>query len=419
MNILIIGSGGREYTLAWKIAQSPRLNKLYIAPGNGGTTEFGENIKIDILEFEAVSNIIDDKQIDVVLVGPEVPLVAGLKDHILENHPHVTCIGPSKMASRLEGSKSYAKKFMSTYGIPTAAYLEVTKSNLEEGENHIRDSIGPYVLKADGLAAGKGVLIIEDRDEAVQALHKMLEGQFGTASQKVVIEQFLDGIEFSVFVVTDGKTYLRLPDAKDYKRIGEGDTGLNTGGMGAISPVPFIDSQLDDRVIQDIIEPTIEGIRQEGLDYTGFIFFGLIKVGHEPLVIEYNCRLGDPETEAIIPRMETDFLELFNAIKHQELETMNLELKTDTAATVMMVSGGYPGNYKKGYEIHLPEETESLIIHAGTDRQDNSIVTNGGRVIAVTSLAATMKEALKKSYRTAEMINFQDQYYRRDIGFDL
>ncbi len=419
MNILILGSGGREYTLAWKIAQSKRLGNLYIAPGNAGTEEFGENIPLDILDFHQLSILIKEKNINTVVVGPEVPLVKGVQDYLKLSNPKVLCIGPSQKGALLEGSKAFAKEFMAKFDIPTAAYLEVTSQNLQAGIDHILATEGPIVLKADGLAAGKGVLIIEEKKEAITVLKEMIDGKFGLASEKVVIEEFLDGIEFSVFALSDGQSYKILPIAKDYKRIGEGDTGLNTGGMGAISPVPFVNDNLIEKVIDRIIEPTIKGIQEAKLDYIGFIFFGLILVKDDPFVIEYNCRLGDPETEAVIPRLENDLIQLFELIKDQKLQAAEISINPATAATVMLVSGGYPQKYTKGYEIQIPESGESLIIHAGTTYNQGRIVTNGGRVIAVTSLAATQREALNRSYQIAEKIEFEGKYYRHDIGFDL
>lgn len=419
MNVLILGSGGREYTLAWKIAQSRLLTKLYIAPGNAGTEEFGENIPLDILDFDQLSAFLKDKKINTVLVGPEVPLVKGVQDYLKLNNPNVLCVGPSQQGAMLEGSKAFAKKFMAKFNIPTAGYLEVTQRNLEAGINHILATPGPFVLKADGLAAGKGVLIIAEKQEAITALKEMIDGKFGSASEKVVIEEFLDGIEFSVFVLSDGKSYKILPIAKDYKRIGEGDTGLNTGGMGAISPVPFVNEDLKEKVIARIIEPTIKGIQEAKIDYIGFIFFGLILVNGDPFVIEYNCRLGDPETEAVIPRLENDLLEIMSLLRGQKLGEAVISIDPATAATVMLVSGGYPEKYTKGYKIQIPESDDSLIIHAGTATDQGDVVTNGGRVIAITSLAPTQQEALKKSYHIAEKIDFAGKYYRRDIGFDL
>lgn len=419
MNVLILGSGGREYTLAWKIAQSRLLTKLYIAPGNAGTEEFGENIPLDILDFDKLSEFLKEQKIDTVLVGPEVPLVKGVQDYLKLNNPTVLCVGPSQHGAMLEGSKAFAKEFMAKFNIPTAGYLEVTQRNLEAGINHILAAPGPFVLKADGLAAGKGVLIIEEKQEAISALKEMIDGKFGSASEKVVIEEFLDGIEFSVFVLSDGKSYKILPIAKDYKRIGEGDTGLNTGGMGAISPVPFVNDDLKEKVITRIIEPTIKGIQEAKIDYIGFIFFGLILVNGDPFVIEYNCRLGDPETEAVIPRLENDLLEIISLLRGQKLGQAAISINPATAATVMLVSGGYPEKYTKGHKIQIPETDDSLVIHAGTTTDQGHIVTNGGRVIAITSLAPNMAEALKKSYHIAEKIDFAGKYYRRDIGFDL
>ena len=419
MNILILGSGGREYTLAWKLAQSPKNVGIFIAPGNAGTSEFGENLVLDLLDFSALSDIINSKKIDLIVVGPEVPLVHGVQNFIKENHPNITCVGPSKEGAQLEGSKAFAKRFMARYEIPTAGYLEVTKDNLSEGRKQILSTTGPIVLKADGLAAGKGVLIIDDKQEALDALETMLNGQFGNASEAVVIEEFLDGIEFSVFVLTDGKDYKLLPIAKDYKRIGEGDMGLNTGGMGAVSPVNFVNEELMTKVIERIVRPTMKGIQEEKIDYSGFIFFGLIRVGQDPYVIEYNCRLGDPETEVIIPRLKTDLVEILESFQQGNLSSCDVNFEKQSAATVMLVSGGYPETYQKGYPIYTPEETDSLIIHAGTTNQDEQVVTNGGRVMAVTSLADTLDLALKKSYSVIDQIEFKDKYFRKDIGQDL
>ncbi len=416
--VLILGSGGREHALAWKIAQSPLCEKLYIGPGNAGTSEVGTNIAIDILDFKAIERYVDRHKIDFLVVGPEAPLVKGIYDHFAKHK--VKVIGPSKVASQLEGSKSFANDFMRSFNIPTAASVDITKANLEEGYATIDKQKGNIVLKADGLAAGKGVLILEDKAEAKRQLKAMIEGKFGAASETVVIEQFMDGIEFSVFVATDGKSYQVLPIAKDYKRIGEGDTGLNTGGMGAISPVPFVDEALMAQVKEDIIEPTIEGLKIMEYPYKGFIFLGLILVKGKPYVIEYNCRLGDPETEVILPRMKSDLLELFAAMHDGSLADYKVKMRKKTAATIMLVSQGYPGSYPKGKEILIDQSMEgSIAFHAGTKKQSHNTVTNGGRVIAVTSLAKNHKKAVKKSLENISKIHFDGMNYRTDIGFDL
>ncbi len=416
--VLILGSGGREHALAWKINQSPLCDELFIAPGNAGTELMGRNVTIDILDFAAVKELVNQHQIDYMIVGPEAPLVNGIYDYF---HDHsVKVIGPSKIAAQLEGSKSFANKFMKDFNIPTAKSVDITKENIEEGYDLIDKQKGNIVLKADGLAAGKGVLILEDKAEAKRQLKAMLEGKFGAASQTVVIEEFLDGIEFSVFVATDGKDYKVLPMAKDYKRRGEGDKGLNTGGMGAISPVPFVDKKLMRKVHEDIIEPTIEGLKIMEYDYKGIIFIGLIKVKNKPYVIEYNCRLGDPETEVILPRMKSDLMELFVAMHDGTIKAQKVKKKKKTAATVMLVSGGYPEAYTKGKEIVIDSSIEnSLIFHAGTKKETNKITTNGGRVIAVTSFGKNHKKAVKKSLKSINKIHFDGMQYRKDIGFDL
>jgi phosphoribosylamine--glycine ligase len=422
MNILLLGSGGREHTLAWKIAQSPKLKKLYIAPGNAGTADVGININISPENFEAVKQKVLELKIDLVVVGPEAPLVSGIKDFFLQTDEikNIPVIGPDKKGAMLEGSKEFAKQFMKKYNIPTAAYGSFTKNTYNEACLFLDNMKPPYVLKADGLAAGKGVLIIDNLQEAKEALKIMLDGQFGQASDKVVIEEFLSGIEVSYFVLTDGDNYKLFPEAKDYKRIGEGDTGLNTGGMGAVSPVPFADKEFTQKVINRIIEPTIKGLRTENIDYNGFIFFGLINVGDNPMVIEYNVRMGDPETEVVIPRIESDLLELLVSVPDKQLNWSPIEISKNAAATVMLVSGGYPESYEKGKVISGIENlNDSILFHAGTTEKDNKIVTSGGRVIAVTSFGSDIKEALKKSYNTAEKINFDNKYFRKDIGFDL
>lgn len=422
MNILLLGSGGREHALARSFAKSKRLNQLYIAPGNAGTSQHGTNISLDILDFDIIKSWSQDKKIDMIIVGPEAPLVKGIYDVIKgdEATKHIAVIGPSSDGAMLEGSKSFAKKFMSEFNIPTAAYLEVTKDNLEEGINYLSNNVGPYVLKADGLAAGKGVLIIDDTQEAINSLKVMLAGQFGQASATVVIEQFLDGIEFSVFALTDGKDYVILPVAKDYKRIGEGDTGLNTGGMGAVSPPPFVTDELMQKVENRVVKPTIEGISKRGFDYVGFVFIGLIKVNNEPYVIEYNCRMGDPETEVVFPRIQSDVVDLMEAASRGTLEEVQIDINPLTAAAVMLVSGGYPEAYQKEkFVTNIPTTYNSIIFHAGTKMEDEKIMTNGGRVIAITSFGEDHKVALDSAKKIAEEIQFEGKYYRKDIGFDL
>lgn len=423
LNILLIGSGGREHAFARQMKLSKRLNQLYIAPGNGGTSQCGINIPIHGDDFEGIKNIIPEKKIDLVIVGPEDPLVKGIHDFFLrdEKLKNIPVIGPQKDGAQLEGSKDFSKKFMQAYNIPTAAYKTFTKESLEDGKAFLRTLNPPYVLKADGLAAGKGVVIPNTLEEAEKELTEMLAGEkFGLASTKVVIEEFLKGIELSVFVLTDGISYKILPPAKDYKRIGEGDTGLNTGGMGAISPVPFADEAFLKKVEERVVRPTIEGLKKEGINYKGFIFIGLMNVNSDPYVIEYNCRMGDPETEAVIPRIKNDIIDLFEAVTNETLSKVKLEVDERTAATVMIVAGGYPGDYEKGKVITgLENINDSLIFHAGTKSEENKVLTNGGRVIAVTSLANTLEEALKKSFASAESIKFENKYYRKDIGFDL
>lgn len=422
MNILLIGNGGREHAFAWKIAQSKKLKTLYIATGNTGTSEIGINLDIDISNFCKIKQKVLELDINLVIVGPEAPLVAGIRD-FFENETeikHIPIIGPTQQGALLEGSKEFAKKFMQKYQIPTAAYQSFTIKNITEGYSFLETLKAPYVLKADGLAAGKGVLIIEKLQEAKNALKEMLEGQFGQASKKVVIEEFLSGTEVSYFVLTDGKNYKLLPEAKDYKRIGENNTGLNTGGMGAISPVPFADDNFTKKVINRIINPTIEGLQKEKIDYRGFIFFGLIEVNMEPYVIEYNVRLGDPEAEVILPRIQSDLLDLIISIPNQELHLKDFKISQQTAATIMLVSGGYPNNYEKNKKITGFEKVkDSLIFHAGTKKIGNEIVTNGGRVLSITTLEKNKENALKKSYENIQKINFEGKYYRKDIGFDL
>lgn len=423
MNILILGSGGREHTLAWKVNQSKKLSKLFIAPGNAGTSQIGTNIDIDINDFQSVKNELVNLSIDLIVVGPEVPLVKGFHDFISSDSElkHITVIGPKKYAAQLEGSKRFAKEFMLRHNIPTAKYKSFSNQSLEEGYQFLEELNPPYVLKADGLAAGKGVVILNDLKRAKAELTDMLTNQkFGEASSQVVIEEFLDGIEMSCFVLTDGKHYISLPNAKDYKRIGEGDAGLNTGGMGAISPVPFADDVFLKKVEERVIKPTLNGLQKDKIDYQGFIFFGLIKVNEEPFVIEYNVRLGDPETEVIIPRLKTDIVEIFLAAANQQLDTIEVEFDDRFVATVMLVSGGYPEAYEKDKEITgLDKVSESIIFHAGTKLINNNVVSNGGRVVALTSYGNSLNEALQRSYKSIKGINFDKMNFRKDIGFDL
>jgi phosphoribosylamine--glycine ligase len=423
MTILILGSGGREHTFAWKIAQSPLCQTLYVAPGNSGTSQIAENVNIGVTDFPAIKELVLSKNIEMVVVGPEDPLVLGIHDYFLNDDQlkHVSVIGPQKAAATLEGSKEFAKEFLFRHDIPTAAYQSFDARNVEKGYKFLETLNPPYVLKADGLAAGKGVVILNDLKAAKEELKSMLlEAKFGNASSKVVIEEFLDGIELSCFVLTDGINYKILPTAKDYKRIGEGDTGLNTGGMGAISPVPFATKDFLDKIEERIVKPTIQGLQKDSLPYKGFIFIGLIKVGNDPKVIEYNVRMGDPETEVVLPRLKNDLVEIFQAIASQTLDKIEIAIDERAATTVMMVSGGYPEAYEKGKEIiGLEKVKDSIPFHAGSILNDGKIVTSGGRVMAITSFGKTYQEAIKKSYQNIELIQFDKMYYRKDIGFDL
>ncbi len=423
MTILLLGSGGREHALAWKMLQSPLCYKLFVAPGNAGTDSIATNVNISPTDFEAIKKLVLQESIKMVVVGPEDPLVAGIYDYFLndESLRSIPVIGPSKLGAQLEGSKEFAKEFMVKHQIPTAAYDSFTKETVEKGCRFLETLQAPYVLKADGLAAGKGVLILNDLNEAKQELRNMLvDAKFGQASSKVVIEEFLDGIELSCFVLTDGKNYKILPTAKDYKRIGEGDTGLNTGGMGAISPVPFADATLLQKIENRIVIPTIKGLQKDEIPYKGFVFIGLINVNGEPIVIEYNVRMGDPETEVVIPRLKNDLVELFVAVANQKLDEIQLDVDERTATTVMVVSGGYPEDYEKGKEISgLDRIEDSIVFHAGTRLENGKVLSNGGRVLAVTSYGNDYQEAVKKSYQNIEKLHFDTMYYRKDIGFDL
>jgi phosphoribosylamine---glycine ligase len=422
MKILIIGSGGREHAFGWKLKQSKKVNQLFFAPGNAGTSQIGTNLSANVSDFQKLKTLALQNKIDLMLIGPEVPLVEGLHDFFANDSElkSVKVVGPKKEGAQLEGSKDFAKDFMMRHNIPTARYLTVTSGNLEEGLAFLETLKPPYVLKADGLAAGKGVLIIESLEETKNSLKVMLDGQFGDASRKVVIEEFLSGIEVSVFVITDGKSYKILPEAKDYKRIGEGDTGLNTGGMGAISPVSFADAEFMEKVEKRIIQPTISGLQKDNIEYCGFVFFGLISVNKEPFVIEYNARMGDPETEAVMLRIKSDFVDLLEGAATGTLENKTIEIDERSAVAVMLVSGGYPGNYENGKVISgIESVTNSIVFHAGTKAENNNIVTAGGRVVAVSSYGADMKNALETSYENAKIIQFDKKYYRKDLGFDL
>ena len=423
MNILLLGSGGREHAFAWKMVQSPLCDTLFMAPGNAGTAEIATNVNIAVTDFEAIKALVIKENIEMVVVGPEDPLVKGIYDFFLNDAElsQIPVIGPSKLGATLEGSKEFAKEFLVKHKIPTAAYDSFTAETVEQGCAFLETLAPPYVLKADGLAAGKGVLIIQDLAEAKTELRNMLVGQkFGAASSKVVIEEFLDGIELSCFVLTDGKSYKILPTAKDYKRIGEGDTGLNTGGMGAVSPVPYVDAVLMEKIETRIVKPTIEGFQKDGIEYKGFVFIGLINVNNEPLVIEYNVRMGDPETEVVVPRLQSDLVELFLAVANQKLDEFELKIDPRSATTVMLVSGGYPEDFEKGKVISGLEKVEnSIVFHAGTKLDNGNVVSNGGRVMAITSYGNSFQEALAQSYQNVDKITFDKMNFRKDIGFDL
>lgn len=423
MNILVLGSGGREHAFAWKLAKSKQLENLYIAPGNAGTAQCGTNVNIAATDFDAIKNLVWEKSIDMVLVGPEDPLVQGIHDYFLNDEVlrEIPVIGPKKDGAQLEGSKDFSKQFMFRHGVPTAAYRSFTKENITEAATFINGLTPPYVLKADGLAAGKGVLILENKEEALRELENMiLNAKFGKAGATVVIEEFLKGIELSVFVLTDGKSYKLLPAAKDYKRIGVGDTGLNTGGMGAVSPVPFADDAFLKKVEEQIVKPTIKGLLADGIDYRGFIFIGLMNCDGEPKVIEYNCRMGDPETEVVVPRIESDLLDLLQGVATQTLHEKDYSVTPDTATTVVLVSGGYPEDYEKGKVVSgLDNVHHSQVFHSGTSLKGGDVVTNGGRVFAITSFGGTISEAVQKSFAAAESISYEKKYYRSDIGQDL
>jgi phosphoribosylamine--glycine ligase len=425
MNILLLGAGGREHALAWKLSQSPKCDQLYIAPGNAGTALCGTNVNISATDFDAVKKFVLDKQVGLVLVGPEEPLVKGIVDLFRKDEAlqPIAIIGPSQYGAQLEGSKTFAKKFMMRHGIPTAAYREFDTANYEEGIPYLQQHSLPIVIKADGLAAGKGVLICQSHVEAMAEFELMLQqNKFGEASKKVVVEEFLDGIEMSVFVLTDGRHFVLLPEAKDYKRIGEGDTGLNTGGMGAVSPVPFADDAFMKKVMEKVVKPTVKGLDAEQIDYKGFVFIGVIKVGDEPVVIEYNCRMGDPETEVVMPRLKNDLVDLLLATANGTLDTVKVEQDDRVACTLMAVSGGYPGSYEKGFPIIGLDQSlpaDSLVFHAGTILKENEVVTSGGRVLCVTSYGDTIAGAVNKSKQVLKQIDFDGMYYRRDIGYEF
>lgn len=421
MNVLLLGNGGREHALAWKMLQSPELKKLYVAPGNAGTAQIAENVNIGVTDFPAIADFIAAKGVEMVVVGPEEPLVEGVRDYLEADgrFKGLKIIGPGKAGAILEGSKDFAKEFMQRHHIPTAAYRTVTQAQVEEGKAFLRTLKPPYVLKADGLAAGKGVLIVDSLDEAEKELEEMLGGKFGKAGNRVVIEEFLSGIEISVFALTDGKDYKILGSAKDYKRIGEGDTGLNTGGMGAVSPVPFADEEFNRKVEERIVRPTIEGLRKDGIDYRGFVFFGLMNSNGNPFVIEYNVRMGDPETEVVMPRLKTDLIRLFDAAATGRLSDVVLETDERVCTTVMLVSQGYPEKYEKGKEIGIGRVEGSIVFHAGTKLSEGKVLTNGGRVLAVSSFGKTIEEGLRHSYANIEKITFEGKCFRRDIGKDL